>query len=437
MGRLSELEQFLQQQVDEGQRDSSGQFTLSRDKALEKLAAFQLPRASAWVLKVVQGVVASQAPSLTIKQTSTDTEFYFDPAQAWTLAMIEAAFYDPESSDSLALDYLKRGLWAVSLNEMRPFRLALPNHPEALVWTGQEFRRAAGQSPDSVSLMVSHRTLFEGKGIILLRSFEAARVNAQILEELTQFAYVCSIPLTVDRRRIDALQACPSHGQSASSYPIRLGFAKADLPNLTIPPGSLSGYIPKEAGDSRMARVFQSQVTIPSLISVGLLLTAHVARVKEGRTTVWRCQKRDSCIYWVLDGVVVAREALLLPDFSVSCAVFASAQGLRTDLTGFNLARDEVRSARRRKICAAAGQLIRDSSLSLEALISGGKSGSYVLGTLLLASGTMLAFASPFHGVALVGGGLYTVATAGSTERALEVELKLELERLRELWNTA
>jgi len=39
MSRLSELEIFLQDQVAEGERDSSGQFTLSRFKALEKLAA--------------------------------------------------------------------------------------------------------------------------------------------------------------------------------------------------------------------------------------------------------------------------------------------------------------------------------------------------------------------------------------------------------------
>jgi hypothetical protein len=437
MGRLSELEQFLQQQVSEGERDSSGQFTLSRDKALEKLAAFQLPRPSAWVLKVVQGVVAARADSLTIKQTSTDTEFYFAPQQPWTLAMIEGAFYDPETSSCRGLDHLKRGLWAVSLNEMRPFRLALPQHPEALIWTGLEFRRVATPPPEVVVLTVSHRTLFEGKGIFLLRNLEAARVNAQILDELSSFAYCCSIPLTVDRRRLDALQACPSHGHSSTTYPVKLGFTRANIPPLPIPPGTLQGYTPREPGDRTMAKIFQSEVTVPSTVSLACLISAHVARVKEGKSSVWRCQKRDSCIYWVLDGVVIARESLKLPDLSVSCAIFAPAEGLRTDLTGFNLARDELRSLRRKEVCAAVYPLLLHGSLSLDALIASSKSGAFVAGAALLAGGAMLGLASPLHGFFLVGGGLYSLATAGSAEKALEAELRQELERLRQLWKTA
>ncbi|MCW5871526.1 MAG: hypothetical protein KIS61_30010, partial [Candidatus Eremiobacteraeota bacterium] len=66
MSRPSELEEFLRAQVDEGAKDSSGQFTLSREKALEKLAAYQLQGGHAWVLKIVQAVVASGASQLAV-----------------------------------------------------------------------------------------------------------------------------------------------------------------------------------------------------------------------------------------------------------------------------------------------------------------------------------------------------------------------------------
>lgn len=82
MDGCSELERFLQEQVAQGVVDSSGSFSLSRAKALEKLAAFQLPRQTMWILKLVQAAVTSGAESLTIQQTSTDTELYFSPGDA-------------------------------------------------------------------------------------------------------------------------------------------------------------------------------------------------------------------------------------------------------------------------------------------------------------------------------------------------------------------
>jgi len=232
----SQLETFLKEQQAEGILDSQGKFTLDRGKALEKLAAFQLPRETSWILKVVQAAVRCGAPGLEIRQTSTDTEVRFCAPETWTLAALEADLVDPETSADPALDHLKRGLWSVGINGLRPFHCSLPGSAQALVWNGNSFHQTACQISPDFQLTVSHRTIFEGKGLPLLRSIEAATCNAEIAKELRSSAFTCPIPLTLDSCRLDALQLCPEHGFGASSYPIFLGLTSGDLPSFTCLP---------------------------------------------------------------------------------------------------------------------------------------------------------------------------------------------------------
>ena len=160
MKEASELEKFLLEQVGEGQHDSAGKFTLARGKALEKLANFQLPRETAWVSKLVQAAVAGGSSGIAVRQTPTDTFFVFEPPAGWTLTSVEEAFYDPEVCPERALDHFKRGLWPVSIRDMRPFRLVLPGSTEALFWTGEEFQRRKAETPKYLELTVSHRIFF-------------------------------------------------------------------------------------------------------------------------------------------------------------------------------------------------------------------------------------------------------------------------------------
>ncbi len=75
-----DLRSFLADQQNEGQLDSQGQFTISAEKAREKLAAFSLPGEYDWVLKIVQAVNLWKAPRLVVAQTRVATSFTFAPA---------------------------------------------------------------------------------------------------------------------------------------------------------------------------------------------------------------------------------------------------------------------------------------------------------------------------------------------------------------------
>ena len=93
---MDELEAYLVEHTDEGELDSSGEFTMDRDKALAKLSQFQLPGDHHWALKLVQAVVAGGALALEIRLTLTGSQFSFD--DLWTLDELEAAFYDTDLS---------------------------------------------------------------------------------------------------------------------------------------------------------------------------------------------------------------------------------------------------------------------------------------------------------------------------------------------------
>ncbi|CAN0363447.1 unnamed protein product, partial [Phaeothamnion confervicola] len=51
---MAELDDCIDSLLREGKLESSGHFTLDVQKALEKLAAFQLPHPDWWILKFVQ-----------------------------------------------------------------------------------------------------------------------------------------------------------------------------------------------------------------------------------------------------------------------------------------------------------------------------------------------------------------------------------------------
>lgn len=434
---MSELESFLHAQLAEGTLNSSGQFTLAREKALEKMAAFQLPRETAWVLKIIQAAVLSGATQLNIKLTGTDTEFHFDVQDGWTLEAIEEAFFNPEISPNAGLDQLKRGLWSVSLNGMRPFHIALDQAGHSLVWTGHDFKRPACKANPGCSLLVSHRTIFEGKGLPILRSFEAARGNADLAAELGQNAFVCPIPLTLDGRRLDALQACPSHGLSRGRYPVFLSLAsEPDLPALPVPPGSLVKYRPKEHVDSRLQELLR-QVEVPRRPVAACLISIHVEQVNRNKRTIWEEYPQEPLLYWVRHGVVVRREPIRnLNPGTVSCAVFASAEGLRSDLTGFNVATDLATAERRQQVFRCLHQPVQRADLSLQKMVDSSRTTARVLGGVFLVGGGCFAFASPIHGLFAAGFGAYSILTAGSQEARLQSSLLEQLGRLKRHWSS-
>ncbi|MBN9420381.1 MAG: hypothetical protein J0I12_33340 [Candidatus Eremiobacteraeota bacterium] len=439
MSDVSELEKFLLEQVGEGQHDSGGKFTLARSKALEKLANFQLPRETAWVSKLVQAAVAGGSSGMAVRQTNRDTFFVFEPPADWTLAGVEEAFYDPEVSSDRALDHFKRGLWPVSIRDARPFRLVLPGIDQALIWNGQDFQRRPCEPVKYLELTVSMRSRWGGVGLPLFGGIEAARANAATMRELCENCFTCPIPLKVDGRRLDALQGCPMHGFSPSSYPVRVALTDADLPGFRVPRLTFGGYEPVNPGHSKLNTIYQPKVFVPQRIAVALVVCASIEKTGVGDTSRPIPLSRSSTLSWVRDGVVVGREALTVSQWSCAAGVFLSADGLDSDLTGFGLIRTPEVDRRKRIACMAACDLLQDTSVSLDVYVRTVLHRAYWLGGLMFVGGLAMCLVEPISGFFLAGGGAtgsaaVTAAVNVSAERALEVTLQDDLQRLQSEW---
>lgn len=378
----SELEDFLQNLHARGQLDSTGEFTLSREKALDKLAAFLLPRPTAWASKVVQAVVLSGAPALAIKQTSLGTEFHFTPREdsELTLDALEAAFFNPETAVRPALDHLRQALWSVSLNGMRPFHYA--RNTQALVWTGSAFQHTTCRPVQGLRLTVSHRTVWEGQGLPGLRTLEAARINADTAQELAERAFVCPLPLTLDGRRLDRLQAQPG-------VPLGLVYTDApDLPALGFPKGTLTTTKPRPGALNPLLLLSEE----PGRLAAACLIATHAEKVQHEGQNVFRGVTRQHVFHWVRHGVVVDTHFInQLEANSVTAAVIASAEGLRSDLAGFSVAKDEVTGQRQAAVYRALRPHVKDVPFTLQTTGNAALRGVIILGSgLLYSAGTVM-----------------------------------------------
>lgn len=331
--------------MEAGQVESEGEFLIDVDKALEKLAAYQLPFEYAWVLKIVQAAVASGAERLRINQTSTGTVFAF-PVR-WTAGEIEEAFHKPPGSDK-ALGHLMTGLWSASLNDGRPF-LIHPMRGEALMWTGRSMRREE-RSSRIVGVEVSHRTLSQGKGFPVLNWIERARVNASISQVLSQRACHSPIPVLIDGRALEP-KYYPSHDWNNHHY-LRFGWTGGDSQKL-------SEAVAKFVKDKGL----QEQV-LPGRVDSSWYLTARLGKRKTVESVVsennWalRPTAQKSRILWLTDGVVVRDDPVSEIDSWVSLMIVASGDGLKTDLTGFDFLDDEEIEYRTQAACQGVSETL-------------------------------------------------------------------------------
>lgn len=155
------LEQLIKSQYN-GEEVSSGTFSIDREKALEKIAKFQLPHPDAWTIKLAQGAVLSGADALKISQTRTETVFTYKPGVPFEFDFM-SSFIDSSDEAQASWQATRAGLWAVALNLRRPFTIAIQGR--RFFWDGDKIREIAeGLNTDVITIAVSHRTQKKGKG---------------------------------------------------------------------------------------------------------------------------------------------------------------------------------------------------------------------------------------------------------------------------------
>ncbi len=380
MTEAADLQAFLDAQRVTGEVQSERQaFTLAREHALRKLAQFRDPFEHAWIVRAVQaGVALDPYCPIRVRLGQAGVHVGYEQ-RAIDLKQVEQSFCDPESRTEPALQHLSSALWSVASKVGWTFELRAQGSSKTLVWSNNDLRLQSLSEHSEVSGLLINRADSSSGGLGWVgRTMANSRFSLEVVDILAERCYPSPAPLVVDGRRLDSLLNCPGHGWGFFAVPIWIQALTQGRPKLALSPTSLA-LTPFQSpstsakNQSQLALCWEAQfakellpkLSLPSeaglafVLGVGKAPTYNVGSEQAPRGQYWRTTGQKSRLHWVLDGAVVCKEPLSTLDLGCSVAVFLSAEGLQTDLSGFALVESE---AKRERIKSAVRQVAEQLS---------------------------------------------------------------------------
>jgi hypothetical protein len=138
----------------------------------------------------------------------------------------------------------------------------------------------------------------------------------------------------------------------------------------------------------------------------------------------------ESCrLFWISDGCVVHREELELEPNCVSCALFASAEDLELDLSGFCVRDTPAYRERRELLLQTVPEAWLEASLDLRAWREGHRKQVRFVGAAIGVGGLLT-----FTPILAAAGALLFALSGEMDEAEIEQELQAGLEQLKTRW---
>lgn len=345
---MRDIASFLEDQQT-GLIDSTGEFTIAADKALEKLAHSQLPEPSYWILKVVQFATAHGARNMNVSVGRRVTRVEIDLKESISIVQLQKGLDSVSPLPDRALDHLVTGLRALGGIEGRVFALNLIRRDgsELLMWDGSglSFKQTEGGSTsDKLILEVSLRSSFIWKADLLKINHRAGEVSA-----LTLHAFTSPMPVMLDGRVLSN-----DHLEKADSFlqPLLWNFEEYDQ-GMELP------YFMKPDADTAIkTSAFWSFSYTYSLKHKILRLAAEPQE-----------EKRVSRIHWIRDGVIVKRDALR-PTLPFVTDLFVDCSDCPADLGGLNLRETDAFADKKAWALALLGEISRQVRVQISEMKS-------------------------------------------------------------------
>lgn len=353
---MKELDSFLHEQGSTGEHHEPGTFTIDSTRAWELLAAQAQPFPEAWVLKLVQAACAGGCEELKVMQLPDTTTFTFK-GMDWEWPVLSDALGRVAEGGTGSMDHLATALRWLARDVDRPFVLSLPDN-HLLKWDETDFsvEPTSHTTAKSPWLCVEHETSEQKASLLGKLTRRAAHFSAGISTTLHHRAYASSLRLSIDGRRLVGLHHDPHFAATRDTRPLlllsvepksKLPAFKMSIDNDWDSPES-EGAVDVEIRGSRKApREKNSHGAV--VILAAFLKEARIARgyFNDQREHKRRLpHSRSSYLLWVQDGVVISEEELPLAN-SIGFGMAISAEGLRTDLSGFGLVEDQALAERR------------------------------------------------------------------------------------------
>lgn len=412
---IDPIEQYLREQSQEGRTDSVGAFTISADKAVAKLAEYQLPRTSAWLLKMVQAGVLARCTSMAITQSGKSSKVCYIGGNLGAFSDLLQAISNPQTLLTPAQQHLMLGLRTVALGRERPVLIydePTDSEPVRAFWnhTRVSQPQTIGVLNRSLITHNERRLTFHVGDSPLADDFRYKREKgvrrgvADEYRELMLNAVPCPIPLTVDRRQVDHFGL---KDVSLQRHPVLFGLERSETDG--------EGFY----------------------VSPSMGLEANNEGPYSAGWVAYLTQKRhDNEICWVKDGVVCESQTFA-GDGPFYLRLFLSAQDVPTDLTGLqlrfkNLADREQRIREALKAFVESSPAITtEKALPYRSNLTPGQSGGW-WGAALLAIGGV--FLLPFTGGVSAVGGVLGVLGIAVSERSNQAEYERTLRTMFREW---
>ena len=201
---MKDLDSFLKEQ-EVGAIDSTGEFTIAADKALEKLAHSQLPDPSYWVLKVVQAATCLGADQLEVKVGRRVSVLKMHVPAEISVIQLQKGLDSITTLPEPGPDHLVTALRALGGIKDRMFGLTLrrADCKEYLLWDGAKL----STKKDTNYLGVSSGTLVVLEVSVKTGEFwrrEAGAITHRTgeIHTLGTRAFIAPFHLTVDGRSL-------------------------------------------------------------------------------------------------------------------------------------------------------------------------------------------------------------------------------------------
>ena len=360
MTQQLDIGSFLDSRRSEGQKESEGGFTVSHSNAARKLAKFALPRPYAWVSKLVQAAVAWKCRELRVTQDKISTRFHFITDNLSTLPTeqeLVSCMLSGKVGGELPIEHFSVGLRSLVEQTHLSFLLVIfdgeiepkPVYAGAYFGSISERERLSQkyQGGKGITLTVAHIPTTDTDSHWLL----GKKYELKIVQELDLYCFLSPIPIQVDGRRVDGLLRSSIYGSSERYRPLLMSGAHEDDPDFELPlpetfeEKQLSLY----SHPRRTLRSYGGKKNFSSVFLCGLQLPRII-------TKYMPTAQNYSSIHWIRHGVLVESTKLPVRTLGLSCQVFANAEGLQSDLTGFQLVESSEKAARQTIAVRAAGK---------------------------------------------------------------------------------
>ena len=428
MSKQLDLGAFLEKQSAVGTKDSEGRFTVAHGNAARKLAKFALPRDCAWVTKLIQAANAWQVPEVLIVQSRNETQFqlrFLDTGRLPSEEEVVSSMLNATIGSAGPLENFGAALRSLVEQARLSFVLVVDNgldRPKP-VYAGEHYGKISEAQRFSsrfrpqvgINLTIHHvrSQRIESVSDLLHRPSQ----SRAIIDELETFCYLSPVPITLNGTELTGVLQGRSTQPSPSLRPLMVGACagkESELELLELPGNFQAGTIDLLDG------TLTPKPCLPDLSECSSAFTVMV-KIPSGTEKGLSFQDERSSLRWCRQGVIVESQRLSIKTYGLSLSIYLSAEGLQTDLTGFQLAHSDEKERREQRALQECSKKLSESMVGLVPIASleyhlepnaeelrEQNLSRVKLIAASVAAGGITSLAIPFVGVTVILGGLAT-----------------------------